>query len=131
MKGIDACIVDIGEGEEAFLQGARRRLTPTMHRRSCRSFATPTRASARGSRGGRCWPAAYATYRPGGRGLTYSRRLREPEARRALAAALDGIDVSGGALTIRGAAAACADAVPTAATALAARWHDAEGVNQA
>ena len=23
MKGIDACIVDIGEGEEAFLQGAR------------------------------------------------------------------------------------------------------------
>ena len=125
MKGINACVVDIGEGEEAFLQGARALDAddaPPVVQVVCDAYegkrARVTRRPVLASR--------FATFRPGGSGLTFSRRLRDPEARRALAAALDGIDTSSGALTIRAAAAACPGEVPAAAAALAARWQEAE-----
>ena len=125
MTGIDACIVDIGGGEEAFLQGARTLDAdgaPPIVQVVCDAYeGKRARVTRKPVLAGR-----YATYRPGGRGLTYSRRLREPEARRALGAALEGIDVSGGALTIRSAAARCPHAAPTAATALVARWQEVE-----
>ena len=125
MKGIDACIVDIGEGEEAFLQGARTLDAddaPPVVQVVCDAYegkrARVTRRPVLSSR--------FATFRPGGREFSFSPRLRDPEARRALAVALDGIDVSGGALTIRSAASACPGEVPAAAATLAARWREAE-----
>ena len=68
----------------------------------------------------------YAAFRPGGSGITFSRRLRDPEAKRALGSALDEAGADGGALTIRGAAAANPDAVPAHVAALAARWRELE-----
>ena len=125
MKGIDACIVDIGEGEEAFLQGARALDAddaPPVVQVVCDAYeGKRARVTRRPVLAGR-----FATFRSGGCELSFSPRLRDPEARRALAAALDGIDTSGGALTIRAAAAACPSEVPAAAAALAARWQEAD-----
>ena len=125
MKGIDACIVDIGEGQEAFLQGARALDAddePPIVQVVCDAYegkrARVTRLPVLASR--------FAAFRPGGREISFSPRLRDPEERRALTAALDGIDTSGGALTIRAAAAACPGEVPGAAAGLAARWREAE-----
>ena len=103
MKGIDACIVDIGEGEEAFLQGARSLDAdgaPPIVQVVCDAYeGKRARVTRRPVLAGR-----YATFRPGGRGLALSRRLHDPKARRALTAALDGIDMSSGGVTIRAAA---------------------------
>ncbi|MDE0392491.1 MAG: ribonuclease E/G [Rhodospirillales bacterium] len=125
MKGIDACIVDIGEGEEAFLQGARALEAdgaPPIVQVVCDAYeGKRARVTRRPVLAGR-----FATFHPGGRGLAFSRRLRDPEARRALTAVLDGLDTSGGALTIRAAAAACPDDAAAAAAALAARWREVE-----
>ena len=125
MSGIDACIVDIGEGEEAFLQGARALDAdggPPIVQVVCDAYegkrARVTRKPALAGR--------YAVFRPGGQGLAFSRRLRDPQIKRALSAALDGIEVPDGALTIRGAAAASPDAVPAEVAALAARWREIE-----
>ena len=125
MKGIDACIVDIGEGEEAFLQGARALDgdgAPPIVQVACDAYegkrARVTRRPVLASR--------FATFWPGGREFSFSPRLRDPEARKALAAALDRIDTSGGALTIRAAAVACPGEVPSAAAGLAARWRETE-----
>ena len=135
MTGIDACIVDIGGGEEAFLPGAgafgsdgappivqivcdayegkRARVTrkPVLAGRY-----TVFRPGGPGEQGG---PGG-----PGGHGVAVSRRLRDPQVRRALRAALDGSDALGGSLTIRAAAAARPDAVADAAARLAARWQE-------
>ena len=125
MSGIDACIVDIGEGEEAFLQGARALDAddaPPVVQVVCDAYeGKRARVTRRPVLAGR-----FATFRSGGCEFSFSPRLRDPEARRALAAALDGIDTSGGALKIRAAAAACPGEVPAAATALAARWREVE-----
>ena len=125
MKGIDACIVDIGEGDEAFLQGTRGLGTdgaPTIVQVVCDAYeGKRARVSRRAVLAGR-----FATFRPGGRGLAFSRRLRDPKARRALSAALDGIDMSSGGVTIRAAAGACPDEVPAAAAALATRWNEVQ-----
>ena len=125
MKGIDACIVDIGDGEEAFLQGARSLDAdgaPPIVQVVCDAYeGKRARVTRRPVLAGR-----FATFRPGGREVSFSHRLRDPEARRALAATLDGIDTSGGALTIRAAAGTRPDAVPAAAVALAMRWRDIE-----
>ena len=125
MKGIDACIVDIGEGEEAFLQGARALdaddASPIVQVVCDAYEGKRARVTRRPVLAGR-----FATFRPGGRGLSISRRLGDPRARRALGASLDRIDVPGGALTIRAAAAACPDDAAAAAAALAARWQEAE-----
>ena len=125
MGGIDACIVDIGDGEEAFLQGARgldADGTPPIVQVVCDAYegkrARVTRRPVLAAR--------FATFRPGGQGIAFSRRLRDPEVRRAIGASLDGIDVPSGALTIRTTASACPDDVPAAAAALAARWRDNE-----
>ena len=124
MKGIDACIVDIGDGEEAFLQGARGLGTDGAQpivQVVCDAYeGKRARVTRRPVLAGR-----FATFRPGGRGLAFSRRLRDPKARRALTAALDGIDMSSGGVTIRAAAGVCPDEVPAAAAALAARWEEA------
>ena len=125
MKGIDACIADIGGGEEAFLQGARALDAddaPPIVQVDCDAYeGKRARVTRRPVLVGR-----FATFWPGGREFTFSPRLRDPEARRALTAALDGVDTSGGALTIRAAAAACPGEVPGAAAGLAARWREAE-----
>ena len=125
MKGIDACIVDIGDGQEAFLQGARALDAddaPPIVQVVCDAYegkrARVTRRPVLASR--------FATFWPGGRDFTFSHRLRDPEARRALSAALDGIDASDGALTIRAAAAARPGDTAAAAAALAARWREVE-----
>ena len=125
MSGIDACIVDIGGGEEAFLQGARTLNAdgaPPIVQVVCDAYegkrARVTRKPALAGR--------YAVFRPGGRGLTFSRRLRDPQIKRALDAALDEADAKNGALTIRGAAAASPDAVPVEVAALTARWREIE-----
>ena len=129
MSGIDACIVDIGDGEEAFLQGARGLdddSGPPIVQVVCDAYegkrARVTRKPALAGR--------YAVFRPGGNGLTFSRRLRDPQIKRALGAALDGIEIPGGApggsLTIRASAAANPDAVPAEVAALAARWQEIE-----
>ena len=127
MSGIDACIVDIGDGEEAFLQGARALDgdgAPPIVQVVCDAYegkrARVTRKPALAGR--------YAVFHPGGRGLTFSRRLRDPQIKRALGAALDGIGASGGSLTIRAAAAANPDAVPAEVAASAARWREIEAV---
>ena len=121
MSGIDACIVDIGEGEEAFLQGARALDAddgPPIVQVVCDAYegkrARVTRKPALAGR--------YAVFRPGGNGLTFSRRLRDPQIKRVLS----GIESPDGALTIRAAAAADPDAVPTEVAALAARWKEIE-----
>ena len=102
MRGIDACVVDIGEGEEAFLQGARAfdadGASPVVQVVCDAYEGKRARVTRRPVLAGR-----FATFRPGGRGLTFSRRLRDPEARRALGAALDEVEVPGGAVTIRAA----------------------------
>ena len=125
MSGIDACIVDIGEGEEAFLQGTRAidgDGGPPIVQVVCDAYegkrARVTRKPALAGR--------YAVFGPGGQGLSFSRRLRDPQIKRSLGAALDGIEIPDGALTIRGAAAASPDAVPAEAAALAARWREIE-----
>ena len=125
MSGIDACIVDIGGGEEAFLQGARSLDADgalTIVQVVCDAFegkrARVTRKPALAGR--------YAVFRPGGQGLSFSRRLRDPQIKRSLGAALDGIEIPGGALAIRSAASASPDAVPAEAAALAARWREIE-----
>lgn len=125
MSGIDACVLDIGEGEEAFLQGARTLDAdggPPIVQVVCDAYdGKRARATRRPALAGR-----YAVFRPGGRGLSFSRRLRDPQIKRALGAALDGIEIPGGAVTIRGAAAANPDAVPASAATLAARWREIE-----
>ena len=125
MSGIDACIVDIGEGEEAFLQGARTldaEGAPPIVQVVCDAYegkrARVTRKPALAGR--------YAVFHPGGHELSFSRRLGDPEIKRVLGAALDEVRAAGGALTIRGAAAANPDAVPAAAAALAAQWQEIE-----
>ena len=125
LTGIGACIVDIGDGEEAFLQGARSldaAGAPPIVQVVCDNYeGKRARVTRKPVLAGR-----YAAFRPGGSGITFSRRLRDPEMKRALGAALDGAEVAGGALTIRGAAAANPDAVPAEAAALAARWREIE-----
>ena len=111
MSGIDACIVDIGDGEEAFLQGARgldADGAPPVVQVVCDALeGKRARVTRKPALAGRT-----AVFRPGGSGLAFSRRLRDPQIKRALGAALDGMGAPGGALTIRGAAAASPDAVP-------------------
>ncbi|MDE0202014.1 MAG: ribonuclease E/G [Rhodospirillaceae bacterium] len=125
MSGIDACVLDIGEGEEAFLQGAGTLDAdggPPIVQVVCDAYeGKRARATRRPALAGR-----YAVFRPGGRGLTFSRRLRDPQIKRALGAALNGIEIPGGALAIRGAAAASPDAVPPEVATLAARWREIE-----
>ena len=126
MTGIDACIVDIGGGEEAFLPGAgafASDAAPAIVQIVCDACegkrARVTRTPVLAGR--------YAVFRPGGPGgqsVAVSRRLRDPQVRRALRAALDGSDAPGGSLTIRAAAAARPDAVSEAAAQLAARWQE-------
>ena len=125
MSGIDACIVDFGNGEEAFLQGARgldADDAPPVVQVVCDAYegkrARVTRKPALAGR--------YAVFRPGESGRTFSRRLRDPEVKRALGTALGEAGVDGGALTIRGAAVACPDAVSAEVAALAARWQEIE-----
>ncbi len=125
LTGIDACIVDIGDGEEAFLQGARALDadgTPPVVQVVCDAYeGKRARVTRRPVLAGR-----FATFRPGGHGIAFSRRLRDPEVRRAVGAALDETAIPGGAVTIRAAANACPGGVPAAAAALAARWRDIE-----
>ena len=123
MTGIDACIVDIGGGEEAFLPGAgafASDAAPAIVQIVCDPYegkrARVTRTPVLAGR--------YAAFRPGGQGVSVSRRLRDPQVRRALRAALDGSAAPGGSLTVRAAAAARPEAVPDAAAALAARWQE-------
>ena len=123
MTGIDACIVDIGGGEEAFLPGAgsfASDAAPAIVQIVCDAYegkrARVTRTPVLAGR--------YTVFRPGGQGVAVSRRLRDPQVRRALRAALDGSAAPGGSLTVRAAAAARPDAVPEAAAALAARWRE-------
>ncbi len=125
MSGIEACIVDIGGGKEAFLQGARgldANDAPPIVQVVCDAYegkrARVTRKPALAGR--------YAVFRPGGSGLTFSRRLHDLQVKRALGVVLDEAGVDGGALTIRGAAVACPDAVPAHVAALAARWQEIE-----
>ena len=121
MSGIDACIVDIGDGEEAFLQGARALdadSVPPLVQVVCDAYeGKRARVTRKPILAGR-----YAVFRPGGRGLSFSRRLRDARTRRALS----GIESPGGALTIRGAAVADLGAVPAEAAVLAARWKAIE-----
>ena len=129
MSGIDACIVDIGDGEEAFLQGARALDAddaPPIVQVVCDAYeGKRARVTQKPALAGR-----YAVYGPGGRGLTFSRRLRDPQIKRALGAALDQVGAPGGSLTIRGAAAASLDAVPTEVAALAVRWQEIEAATR-
>ena len=126
MSGIDACIVDIGDGEEAFLQGARgldADGAPAIVQVVCDAYeGKRARVTRKPVLAGR-----YAAFRPGGSGVSFSRRLRDPQIRRELGSALDGAGVDGGALTIRGAAVACPDAVPAQVAVLAARWQGIKG----
>ncbi len=128
MTGIDACIVDIGAGKEAFLQGARgldADDAPPIVQVVCDAYegkrARVTRKPALAGR--------YAVFRPGGRGITFSRRLRDPQIKRALGSVLDVAGAPGGGLTIRGAA-ANPDAVQAEVAALAARWQEIETAAQ-
>ena len=125
MSGIDACIVDIGDGEEAFLQAARGLdadgALPIVQVVCDAYEGKRARVTRKPAMAGR-----YAVFRPGGQGLTFSRRLRDPQIKRALSAALNQAGVPGGALTIRGAAAGNPDAVPAEVAALAARWQEIE-----
>ena len=125
MTGIDASIVDIGDGEEAFLQGARgldADGAPAIVQVVCDAYeGKRARVTRKPVLAGR-----YAAFRPGGSGVSFSRRLRDPQIRRELGSALDGAGVDGGALTIRGAAVACPDVVPVETAALAARWREIE-----
>ena len=70
MKGIDACIVDIGEGEEAFLQGARSLdadgAQPIVQVVCDAYEGKRARVTRRPVLAGR-----FATFRPGGRGLPF------------------------------------------------------------
>ena len=125
MSGIDACIVDIGDGEEAFLQGARALdgdgALPIVQVVCDAYEAKRARVTRKPALAGR-----YAVFRPGGSGVTVSRRLRDPQIKRALGAALNQVEATGGSLTIRGAAAANPDVVPAEAASLAARWQEVE-----
>lgn len=121
MTGIGACVLDIGGGEEAFLPNARGLGSggdPLIVQILCDAYGEKrARVTRKPVLAGR-----YAVFRPGGAGVTFSRRLRDANAKQALA----GIDVSGGALTVRAAAAARPEAVPAVAAALAARWREIE-----
>ena len=125
MAGIDACIVDIGAGEEAFLQGARTLDgdggSPIVQVVCDAYEGKRARVTRKPALAGR-----YAVFSPGGRGLTFSRRLRDPQIKRTLSAMLDEAGAPGGSLTIRSAAAVSPDAVPTEVAALAARWREIE-----
>ena len=129
MAGIDACIVDIGAGEEAFLQGARTLDgdggSPIVQVVCDAYEGKRARVTRKPALAGR-----YAVFRPGGSGLSFSRRLRDPQSKRALGAALDEAGVPSGALTIRGAAAANPDAALAEVVALAARWQEIETAAQ-
>ena len=126
MKGIDACILDLGEGEEAFLPnagGLGADGAPLIVQVVCDAYeGKRVRVTRKPVLAGR-----YVVFRPGGDGVVFSRRLRDPDTRRALGAALDGIEAPGGELTVRGAADARAEDVPAAAANLAARWREIEG----
>lgn len=129
MRGIDACIVDIGDGEEAFLQGARALdsdSAPPVVQVVCDAYegkrARVTRKPALAGR--------YAVFRPGGNGLTFSRRLRDPQIKRVLSTRLEGVEAPGAGLTIRASAATSPDAVPAEVSALVARWREIEGEAQ-
>ena len=125
MTGIDACIVDIGGGEEAFLTGAGALdaggALPLVQVVCDAYEGKRPRVTRRPVLAGR-----YAVFGPGGQGLAFSRRLRDTRVRRTLGAALAGVATPGGTLTIRAAAGACPDEVPAAAAALAARWREIE-----
>lgn len=125
MRGIDACILDIGEGGEAFLPGAGLSGTaPLIVQIACDAHdGKRPRVTARPLLAGRL-----AVFRPGGSGLVFSRRLRwSPGARRALAAALADAAPLGGALTVRAAAAGVSpESVRAAVCALVARWRALE-----
>ena len=125
MTGIDACIVDIGDGEKAFLQGAHgfdADGAPPIVQVVCDAYeGKRARVTRKPVLAGR-----YAAFRPGGSGITFSRRLSDPQVKRALRPVLDEAGVDGGTLTIRGAAAANPDAVPAHVAALAARWQGIE-----
>ena len=125
MTGIDACIVDIGVGEEVFLQGARALDAdgaPPIVQVVCDAYeGKRARVTRKPVLAGR-----YAVFRPGGSGITFSRRLRDPQIKRTLSAMLDEAGAPGGSLTIRGAAAVSPDAVPTEVAALAARRQEIE-----
>ncbi len=125
LRGIDAGIVDIGEGGEAFLSGAGLSgAAPLIVQIACDAHdGKRPRATARPLLAGRL-----VVLRPGGSGLAFSRRLRwSPGARRALAAALADAEPLGGALTVRAAAAGVApEGVRAAACALAAHWRALE-----
>lgn len=125
MRGIGACILDIGEGGEAFLPAAGLSGTaPLIVQIACDAHdGKRPRATARPLLAGRL-----AVFRPGGSGLAFSRRLRwSPGARRALASALAEAEPPGGALTVRAAAAGVSpESVRAAACALVARWRALE-----
>ena len=125
LTGIDACIVDIGGGEEAFLQGAHdldADGAPPIVQVVCDAYeGKRPRVTRRLALAGR-----YAVFRPGKGGVSFSPRLRDKRVRRALTATLDGVAPPGGSLTVRAAASVCPDAVPAAAAALAARWQEVE-----
>ncbi len=127
MRGIGACVVDIGDGEEAFLPAAGTAAVsgdaPFIVQITCDAYegkrARVTRRPVLASR--------LAVFRPGANGLAFSRRLRAPSTRRALKAALAEAGTPGGALTIREAAAGVRpDQVQAAAAMLAARWRSLE-----
>ena len=125
MKGIDACILDLGEGEEAFLPNAGgfgADGAPLIVQIVCDAYegkrARVTRKPALAGR--------YVVFRPGAQGVIFSRRLRDSGTRRAMDAALDGIETPGGELTVRGAAGVQPEDVPAAAATLAARWREIE-----
>ena len=127
MRGIGACIVDIGDGEEAFLPAAGAASAggdaPFIVQITCDAYEEKrprvTRRPVLASR--------FAVFRPGASGLAFSCRLRARIARRALAVALAGVETPGGALTIREAAAgARPDRVRAVAAMLAARWRALE-----
>ncbi|MCG8504857.1 MAG: ribonuclease E/G [Sphingomonadales bacterium] len=125
LPGIDACFVDIGDGEEAFLRGAEI-AKPGV------PFIVQVASDAREEKLARVTDlpvlaSRLVVFRPGGAEHAFSRRIRNPHRLHALKQAVGEAETPGGAVTVRTTAAdAPPERVGAIAGMLATRWRSLE-----
>jgi ribonuclease G len=127
LSGIDACFVDLGGGEEAFLGNAGANVTrggaplivqvasDAHDEKLARVTSRPVLASR------------FLVFRPGAAEPSFSRRIRNPHRLHALKMAVAEAETPGGAVTVRAAAeSASPERLRTIAGMLATRWRSLE-----